>query len=326
MICTCNGGARPLIRKNYKEDFSVTIRLMQNGEEVSFPNSDFTVTFRSSQGGRYECSRAGDIFSNCEILGDGTLVCYLNGHGLSPGTLSAEVAIETEDAKYPDGKRRSLVFPRGGIELVTGASSFDDAEMSAALNYAIVSAYDLAVKKGYNGTQEAFYSTFSDLSATLMRVSQALTAVDTARAELAAAIARIKEGKSAYQLAVEAGFSGDVVAWLASLKGQPGDKGDTGRLKRIEHGTSDTDFYLTPYAVHVWGEVRDLKLHLAPNINTDDVLEYDFEFTSPSDAPTALMLPKDVLWCENVKPKIRANWRYRGYIEGNIAIMGGVPV
>lgn len=325
MTCTCNGGARPLIRKNYKEDFSVTIRLMQNGEDVSFPNSDFTVTFRSSQGGRYECSRTGDIFSNCELPGDGTLVCYLNGHGLSPGTLSAEVAIETEDAKYPDGKRRSLVFPRGGIELVTGASSFDDAEMSTVLNYAIVSAYDLAVKKGYSGTQEAFYSTFSDLSATLMRVSQALTAVNTARAELAAAIARVKDGKSAYQLAVEAGFSGDVVAWLASLKGQPGDKGDPGWLTQVNHGTADTTFTLTPNTMHVWGSVPELRLMIGTPM-PGFVSVFAFEFVSPSDTPTSLLLPTPLKWYNDHKPRIEVDMRYQVNIVGDVIMMGGVPV
>ena len=36
------------------------------------------------------------------------------------------------------------------------------------------------------------------------------------------------DGKSAYQIAVEKGFTGDETAWLASLKGAKGDKGDTG--------------------------------------------------------------------------------------------------
>lgn len=35
-------------------------------------------------------------------------------------------------------------------------------------------------------------------------------------------------GKSAYQLALDAGFSGSLTQWLASLKGAKGDKGDKG--------------------------------------------------------------------------------------------------
>ena len=36
------------------------------------------------------------------------------------------------------------------------------------------------------------------------------------------------DGKSAYEIAVDNGFEGDVEAWLESLKGEKGDKGDAG--------------------------------------------------------------------------------------------------
>lgn len=36
------------------------------------------------------------------------------------------------------------------------------------------------------------------------------------------------DGKSAYQIAVDNGFSGNESAWLESLKGEPGDPGDPG--------------------------------------------------------------------------------------------------
>ena len=35
------------------------------------------------------------------------------------------------------------------------------------------------------------------------------------------------DGKSAYQIAVDGGFVGDETAWLASLKGEKGEKGAT---------------------------------------------------------------------------------------------------
>ena len=40
--------------------------------------------------------------------------------------------------------------------------------------------------------------------------------------------AEVADGKSAYQIAVEKGFEGDEVAWLASLKGAKGDQGEQG--------------------------------------------------------------------------------------------------
>lgn len=39
-------------------------------------------------------------------------------------------------------------------------------------------------------------------------------------------------GKSAYEIAAESGFTGSIEEWLASLKGRPGEKGDTGPAGR----------------------------------------------------------------------------------------------
>lgn len=39
-----------------------------------------------------------------------------------------------------------------------------------------------------------------------------------------------KDGASAYEVAVKNGYQGTESEWLASLKGDPGDKGDTGTV------------------------------------------------------------------------------------------------
>lgn len=65
-----------------------------------------------------------------------------------------------------------------------------------------LSAYQLAVKNGYTGTEEQWLASITGV-----------------------------EGKSAYQVAKEEGFEGTKTEWLASLKGDKGDagtKGDTG--------------------------------------------------------------------------------------------------
>ena len=65
-----------------------------------------------------------------------------------------------------------------------------------------LSAYQLAVKNGYTGTEEQWLASITGV-----------------------------EGKSAYQVAKEEGFEGTETEWLASLKGDKGDagaKGDTG--------------------------------------------------------------------------------------------------
>ena len=50
-----------------------------------------------------------------------------------------------------------------------------------------------------------------------------------------------QDGKSAYEIAVENGFSGDVNAWLASLKGAKGDSGSNGTGTQGNPGKDGTD-------------------------------------------------------------------------------------
>lgn len=62
-----------------------------------------------------------------------------------------------------------------------------------------LSAYQLAVKNGYTGTEEQWLASITGV-----------------------------EGKSAYQVAQDVGFPGTEIQWLASLKGEKGDAGETG--------------------------------------------------------------------------------------------------
>ena len=330
MNCNNNRGLTPLARKNYNEDFYVRLRLGTEGNHKSFPNGDFTVIFTSTGGGRYACGRENGVLANCKVNPDGTATCFIQGGNLEVGTLKAEVRIMQDDPNFPSGKRRDVLFPDGVIELVTGASSFDDVQMEVAMNYAIVSAYELAVKKGYQGTQEEFYATFSELTKTMNSTKETAKGLQTKLEEvnrewenlntsITDRLSTIKDGKSAYELAKEQGFVGTVEEWLASLKGV---KGDAGWLPLVNHGTTDTTFTLTPNAMHVWGEVAQLTLTLgAPMPNV--VNEYAFEFQS-SATPTNLSLPATLKWYNNYTPTIRAGKRYQSSIVNNVIIMGEV--
>lgn len=347
----------PLARKNYNEDFFVRLRLVTDGEGKPFPDGDFTVTFTSTGGGRYACGRKDGVLTNCKVNPDGTATCFIQGGDLGVGTLKAEVRIMQDDPNFPSGKRTDVLFPDGVIELVTGASSFDDVQMEVAMNYAIISAYELAVKKGYQGTQEEFYATFSELTKTMNATKETAKGLQTKLEEvnrewqelntsITDKLSTIKDGKSAYELAKEHGYVGTAEEWLASLKGErgergqqgeqglrglqgiqgqkgdKGEKGDTGWLKLVNHGTADTTFTLTPNAMHVWGEVAQLSLTLgAPMPNV--VNEYAFEFQSPT-TPTNLLLPATLKWYNSYTPTIHAGKRYQASIVNNVIIMGEV--
>lgn len=328
MNCNNNRGLTPLARKNYNEDFFVRLRLVTDGEGKPFPDGDFMVIFTSTGGGRYTCGRENGVLTNCKVNADGTASCFIQGGHLEVGTLKAEVRIIQDDPNYPNGQRRDVLFPDGIIELITGASSFDDVQMEVAMNYAVVSAYELAVKKGYSGTQEEFYATFSELTKTMNATKETAKGLQTKLEEvnrewqelntsITDRLSTIQDGKSAYELAKEHGYVGTIEEWLASLKGV---KGDTGWLALVNHGTADTTFVLTPNTMHVWGEVAQLTLTLgAPMPNV--VNEYAFEFQSPA-TPTNLSLPATLKWYNNYSPTIRAGKRYQASIVNNVIIMG----
>lgn len=240
MSCNNNNrGLTPLARKNYNEDFFVRLRLVTDGEGKPFPDGDFMVVFTSTGGGRYTCGRENGVLSNCKVNADGTASCFIQGGNLEVGTLKAEIRIMQEDPNFPNGKRRDVLFPDGVIELVTGASSFDDVQMEVAMNYAVVSAYELAVKKGYQGTQEEFYATFSELTKTMNSTKETAKGLQTKLEEvnreweelntsITDKLNTIKDGKSAYELAKEQGFVGTAEEWLALLKGERGERGQQG--------------------------------------------------------------------------------------------------
>ena len=328
--CNNNRGLTPLARKNYNEDFFVRLRLVTDGEGKPFPDGDFTVIFTSTGGGRYTCGRENGALVNCKVNADGTASCFIQGGHLEVGTLKAEVRIMQDDPNYPNGQRRDVLFPDGVIELITGASSFDDVQMEVAMNYAVVSAYELAVKKGYQGTQEEFYETFSELTKTMNATKETAKGLQSKLEDVTAKwqelntvitdkLNIIKDGKNAYELAKEQGFVGTLVDWLASLKG---DKGDIGLFRQVNHGTSDTTFVLTPNTMHVWGEVEALQLTLAPNPDSSYVAEYCFQFTCPPDKGTQLSLPSSIEWIGDAfSPK--KGQTYQACIVNGFLNMGG---
>lgn len=92
-----------------------------------------------------------------------------------------------------------------------------------------VDAYEVAKKAGYTGSREEWLKTL--IGAT------GLSAYELAKSEgyegsLTEWLASLKgekgdKGYSAYEVAVSEGYTGDKQAWLASLKGEQGDKGDS---------------------------------------------------------------------------------------------------
>ena len=102
--------------------------------------------------------------------------------------------------------------------------------------------------------------------------------------------------------------------------GEPGARGEDGRIRLVNHGTSDTTFALTPNTMHVWGEVERLNLSLAPNTEPNILAEYDFQFTTPANKATEFQL-QGVQWVDEVVPTILKGKTYQGSVVNGVAIL-----
>ena len=98
------------------------------------------------------------------------------------------------------------------------------------------SAYQIAVKNGYSGTEAEWVASITGVEGKSAYEVAKETGYTGTKAEWILSLKGEKgdtgangvDGKSAYQLAVQEGYEGSLTAWLASLKGPKGDRGDSG--------------------------------------------------------------------------------------------------
>lgn len=99
------------------------------------------------------------------------------------------------------------------------------------------------------------------------------------------------DGKSAYELAVDNGFSGTLAEWLLSLKG---DKGDSGVEQQITVSNAVTSYSIKPNILYVFPEESALTISFdETGIDTSVVNDYHFTFVNGSTA-CELELPESV--------------------------------
>ena len=153
--------AKGIVRINYKEDFELVVELLAGDKPYQLGDEDFRIDF-SVMASRYTVGRTGGVCERCAV--DGNKVrCFMDGHGLPPGELRAEVKVNTPDPNYADGKRLSVAIAEGTVMLVKDNTRFDGAVVKAAMSVALVDAYQLAKAHGYKGTIDEYYATFTEI-------------------------------------------------------------------------------------------------------------------------------------------------------------------
>lgn len=168
----CGGAEEPqtakgIVKINYKEDFEVVVELMAGDEPYKIGEvDDFEIKFQVGVA-TYSVGRKAGVWNRCELADENKVRCFLSKHKLHVGRLRVEVYVKTQDANFDNGKRLHVAIAEGVVELVRENSRFDAAEIKAYIPMVLTDAYKLAKEHGYEGTQEEYYNTFSDITSLL---------------------------------------------------------------------------------------------------------------------------------------------------------------
>lgn len=174
-MCGCNGmcdteektsSAKGLVRINYKEDFELVVELLAGDKPYQLGDEDFRIDF-IVMASRYTVGRTAGVCERCMVVDGNKIRCFMDGHGLPPGELRAEVKVNTPDPNYADGSRLNVAIAEGTVVLVKDNTRFDGAVIKANIPVVLIDAYQLANAHGYKGTIDDFYATFNDVSALL---------------------------------------------------------------------------------------------------------------------------------------------------------------
>ena len=108
------------------------------------------------------------------------------------------------------------------------------------------SAYELAVEKGYQGTEEEWLASLNGSNGDDGKSAYELAVENGYQGTEEEWLASLKgntgdDGKSAYELAVEKGYQGTEEEWLASLNGSNGDDGKSAYELAVENGYQGTE-------------------------------------------------------------------------------------
>ena len=120
-MCSCGteektSTAKGIVKINYKEDFELVVELLAGDKPYQLGDEDFRIDF-IVMASRYTVGRTGGVCERCSVDGN-KIRCFMDGHGLPPGELRAEVKVNTPDPNYADGKRLSVAIAEGVVVLV----------------------------------------------------------------------------------------------------------------------------------------------------------------------------------------------------------------
>ena len=148
-----------MFKINYKSDFSFILVIRDcEGNDIGFPPMDFDAQiWTNSKINAYYFGRRNGELINCKNEDDKIRV-IVNDHQMRCGELQVEVTLHLPDSEFPDQERRIVTPDKLDITLVnlTDSTCYPSEVAEISFPMALVTSYDIAVKYGYEGTQEQF--------------------------------------------------------------------------------------------------------------------------------------------------------------------------
>ncbi len=163
-----------MIYQNYKSDFLMVEKFYRDkdrSEQMPVPEHVVLSYFTARRENSFRAERNGAYCSACQVSEDGMdLLVYLplSRCPVGRGELLKVVTEVVDDDNYPSGVKLSRVPQKTGVFLYDGVSDSDGAVISESVLSLVLygySAYELAVKHGFEGTEEEWIASCSpDLS------------------------------------------------------------------------------------------------------------------------------------------------------------------
>lgn len=197
---------------NYKSDFDFIAEIEAIGADdnkvaIGFPQYDWEIILTTGDccynSRTYVVSYRKGVAINC-YNDNGKIHIICDNHKLPVGQLQMEFRSFLPNSNYPDGTQKVVATYDLDIELTTENTGITSAEVQIVLPFLYDSAYNQAVKGGYQGSQEEYFALASQLPNAVETANKVQASADSL-ADSAETIGRAIETLGATTDAIEQG-------------------------------------------------------------------------------------------------------------------------
>ncbi len=158
------------MRINYLSEFKIT----ENSSVVD-TTTPFKYSYYTSQSTPYVASWDGEEYTNCRREEDGSLLVIFENHKLTTGQLMVKRDYYLSDSDFSDGICNISSTEKTGIELTTQSSTTSQSQIDVIAPYIYgLSAYEIAVENGYEGSESEWLESLSMQTAIITDVESEL--------------------------------------------------------------------------------------------------------------------------------------------------------